>query len=96
MDTETKEKLTELQHQIEMLRTDMEANMKTMKAENESAIDRLLASNEKNVDELRTDYEKLRTGYEKLRTDIGKGINKLIMVLMAIGGIGVAVISLLI
>ena len=41
MDTETKEKLTEQQHQIEMLRTDMEANMRTMKAENESAIDRL-------------------------------------------------------
>ena len=61
MDAETKEKLTELQHQIEMLRTDMEANMKTMRAENEaahakneSAVDRLVASNEKAIGGLRT------------------------------------------
>ena len=61
MDTETKEKLTEQQHQIEMLRTDMEANMRTMKAENESAIDRLQLSNEKSIGGLRTDMERLRS-----------------------------------
>ena len=60
MDTETKEKLTEQRHQVEMLRTDMEANVRTMKADNEaalakneSAIDRLVASNEKAIAELR-------------------------------------------
>ena len=46
MDTETKEKLTEQQHQIEMLRTETEANMK---AENESAIERLRTDMERNV-----------------------------------------------
>ena len=49
MDTETKEKLTEQQHQIEMLRTETEASMKTMKAENESAIERLRTDMERNV-----------------------------------------------
>ena len=64
MDAETKEKLTELQHQYDLLKTDVEANMKTMKAQNESAIDRLLASNEKAIGGLRTDFEKLRTTVE--------------------------------
>ena len=54
MDTETKEKLTELQHQHDLLRTDMEANMKTMKANNEAT----LAKNESAIDRLRTDMEK--------------------------------------
>ena len=58
MDTETKEKLTEQQHQIEMLRTETEANMRTMKAESESAIDRLQLSNEKAIGGLRSDHEK--------------------------------------
>ncbi|MCY4037902.1 MAG: hypothetical protein OXF09_00390 [Hyphomicrobiales bacterium] len=44
MDTETKEKLTELQHQQEILRTGMEANMKTMKAESETSYERLQSS----------------------------------------------------
>ena len=54
MDTETKEKLTEQQHQIEMLRTDMEANVRTMKAESDSA----LSKNEAAIAGLRTDIEK--------------------------------------
>ena len=60
MDNETEKKLTELQHQHELLRTDMEANVRTMKADNEtalakneSAVDRLIASNEKAIAELR-------------------------------------------
>ena len=61
MNTETEGKLTELQHQNEMLRTDIESNMKTMKAENESAIDRLQLSNERSIGGLRTDMERLRT-----------------------------------
>ena len=64
MDAETKEKLTELQHQYDLLKTEVEANMKTMRAQNESAIDRLLASNEKAIGGLRTDFEKLRTTVE--------------------------------
>ena len=64
MDAETKEKLTKLQHQHDLLRTEVEANMKTMRAQNESAIDRLLASNEKAIGGLRTDFEKLRTTVE--------------------------------
>ena len=65
MDNETEKKLTELQHQHDLLRTDMEGNMKSMRAENreaiaknESAIDRLVASNEKAIGDLRTDMEK--------------------------------------
>ena len=65
MDAETKEKLTKLQHQHDLLRTEVEANMKTMRAQNESAIDRLLASNEKAIRELRTDFEKPRTTIEE-------------------------------
>ena len=64
-DNETEKKLTEQQHQHELLRRDMEGNMKAMKAENreaiaknESAIDRLVASNEKAIGDLRTDMEK--------------------------------------
>ena len=38
-DAETKEKLTELQHQHDLLKTEVEANMKTMRAQNESTID---------------------------------------------------------
>ena len=38
MDTETKEKLTELQHQQDMLRNKVEVNMETVKADNERAI----------------------------------------------------------
>ena len=64
MDAETKEKLTELQHQYDLLKTEVEANMKTMRAQNESAIDRLLASNEKAIGGLRMDFEKLRTTVE--------------------------------
>ena len=51
MDTETEKKLTKQQHQIDLLRTDMEANMKTLRAENEvtltkqeAAIDRFRLS----------------------------------------------------
>ena len=65
MDHETKEKLNDLQHQHELLRADMEGNMKAMRAENreaiaknESAIDRLVASNEKAIGDLRADMEK--------------------------------------
>lgn len=49
---------------------------------NESAIDRLQSSNEKTIGEIRTDYGGLRTDFEKLRTDIGRGINKLLIVLV--------------
>ena len=67
-DTETKEKLTELQHQIEMLRTDMEANMKTMRAENDSA----LSMNEAAIERLRTGIALSRNeaAIERLRTGI--------------------------
>ena len=83
MDTETKEKLAELQHQHDLLRTDMEANMKTMKANNEAT----LAKNESAIDRLRTDIEKtfggLRTDNEKaiggLRTDMEKNVNTITM-----------------
>ena len=61
MDTETKEKLTEQQHQIEMLRTDVEGNMRIMKAENNEA----LAKNEAAIGGLLKDNEKLRTDMEK-------------------------------
>ena len=64
MDTEIEKKLTEQQHQIEMLREKVQGSMKTMKAENESAIDRLQLSNEKAIGGLRTDFEKLRTTIE--------------------------------
>ena len=54
MGTETKEKLTELQHQHDLLKTRVDGKMETIEAknkaalaENESAIDRLVASNER-------------------------------------------------
>ena len=107
MDTETKENLTELRHQQELLKERMEGNMKAMKAENnealiknESSIDRLQSSNEKAIGELQLSNEKnvgeLRTDFEKLRTDIGRGINKLLIVLIAICGVGVAIMGLLV
>ena len=118
MDNETKENLTELRHQQELLKERMEGNMKAMKAENnealiknESSIDRLQSSNEKAIGELQLSNEKnigelqlsneknvgeLRTDFEKLRTDIGRGINKLLIVLIAICGVGVAIMGLLV
>ena len=60
MDTETKEKLTELQHQQELLTEKVEGNMKIMRAENDSALSR----NEAAIAGLRTDFEKLRTTIE--------------------------------
>ena len=60
MDNETEKKLTELQHQQELLSERVEGNMKTMRAENGEA----LAKNEAAIAGLRTDFEKLRTTIE--------------------------------
>ena len=86
MNNETEKKLTELQHQQDLLREKVEASMKVMESENkvtltkhEFAIKQLQLSNEKAIGSLRTDNEKaiggLRTDNEKaiggLRTDFG-------------------------
>ena len=89
MDIETKEKLTEQQHQIEMLKTEVEANMKTLRADNEvaltkheAAIDRLQASNEKGIGELRTDMARLRINiFIQMVTVVGAGIAILALIL---------------
>ena len=47
MDNETKEKLTEQQHQIDRLSDKVEANMKIMKADNESALSKTEAAIER-------------------------------------------------
>ena len=72
-----------------MLRTDMEANMKTLRADNEvaltkheAAIGRFQASNEKAIGGFQSSNEKaigeLRTDFEKLRTTIEKNSKTLI------------------
>ena len=96
MDTETEKKLTEQQHQIEMLRNNVEAKMETMEANNkaahaesESAIERLRTDNVKAVGELRTDMEKsISSSTTKLMTFTGVAI--------AAVGVFVSVVSLII
>ncbi|MCY4033569.1 MAG: hypothetical protein OXF19_06005 [Hyphomicrobiales bacterium] len=85
MDTETKEKLTEQQHQIEMLRTDVEGNMRIMKAENNEA----LAKNEAAIGGLLKDNE-------KLRTDMEKSINAHTTKMMIFLGVAVGIITLIV
>ncbi|MCY4038327.1 MAG: hypothetical protein OXF09_02585, partial [Hyphomicrobiales bacterium] len=84
-DTETKEKLTEQQHQIEMLRTDVEGNMRIMKAENNEA----LAKNEAAIGGLLKDNE-------KLRTDMEKSINAHTTKMMIFLGVAVGIITLIV
>ena len=96
MDTETKEKLTEQQHQIEMLRNNVEAKMETMEAnnkatlsENKTAIERLIASNER----FRSDIEK---AVGELRTTTERNSRVLLLEIAGVMGLGVAVISLIV
>ena len=110
MTTYLEREFESLKEIVEAKMETMEAKNKTFLVENVAAIDRLRLDYEKAIDRLRLDYEKaigglrsdhekaigeLRTDYERLRTDIGRGVNKLIMVLIAIGGVSVAVVSLL-
>ena len=100
MESDTEKKLTELQHQHELLRTDMETNVKTMKAHNEAT----LAKNESAIDRLRTDIEKalggLRTDNERavggLRTDMEKNVNSITMRVIGVVGFGVAFLAIFI
>ena len=89
MDTETKEMLTELQHQHDLLRTDVEANVRTMKANNEAT----LAKNESAIDRLRVDIEKAVGG---LRTDMEKSVNSITMRVIGVVGFGVAFLAIFI
>ncbi|MCY4030498.1 MAG: hypothetical protein OXF05_00075 [Hyphomicrobiales bacterium] len=106
MDTETEEKLTGQQYQIDRLSDKVEAKMETMVAKNkaahaesESAIDRL--SNAEAIGELRSDYEKaigeLRSDYKKaigeFRTDMEKSISSNTAKLMTFTGIAIAVLG---
>ena len=78
MDTETEKKLTEQQHQIEMLRTDMEANMKTMKAESDSALSKNAAA----IERLRTTIEgNSRTLLMQMILVVGVGVGILALIL---------------
>ena len=100
MDAETEKKLTGQQHQIEMLGTKMEANMKTMKAESESA----LSKNEAAIAGLRTDIEKalgeFRATTEKalgeFRTTTEKKSRVLLLEIAGVVGGVVAIISLIV
>ena len=96
-DTETKEKLTEQQHQIEMLRNNVEAKMETMEANNkaahaesESAIERLRTDNVKAIGGLRSDYEK---AIGELRTDVEKSISSSTTKLMTFTGVAIAAVG---
>ncbi|MCY4034148.1 MAG: hypothetical protein OXF29_00655 [Hyphomicrobiales bacterium] len=89
MDAETEKKLTGQQHQIEMLGTKMEANMKTMKAENESA----LSKNEAAIAGLRTDIEK---ALGEFRTTTEKKSRVLLLEIAGVVGGVVAIISLIV
>ena len=89
MDAETEKKLTGQQHQIEMLGTKMEANMKTMKAENESA----LSKNEAAIAGLRTDIEK---ALGEFRTTTEKKSKVLLLEIAGVVGVVVAIISLIV
>ena len=78
MDNETKENLTELRHQQELLRTDVEGNMRTMKAENNEA----LAKNEAAIERPRTDIEKnINTHTTKIMIFIGVVIGVVTLIL---------------
>ena len=97
MDAETEKKLTEQQHQIDLLKEKIEGNMKAMKAENESAIDRLQLSNEKAIGALRTDNEKaigaLRTDHEKA---IGELRSTIFIQMISVATLVVAVVGVFI
>ena len=102
MDTETKEKLTDQQHQIEMLRTDMEANMRTVKAEsnetlakNEAAIDRLVASNAAAIGRLVASNAEYRADNDKLRADMEKSFNAHTTKMMIFIGVAIGVLTLI-
>ena len=78
MDTETKGKLTELQHQHELLKEKVEGSMETMEANNRAA----LAKNESAIDRLRTDMERLRTGiFIQMVAVVGAGVAILAFIL---------------
>lgn len=100
MENETRDKLTEQQHQIDKLRTKVEARMETMEAKNESAIDRLQLSNEKSIGGLRTDMGELRTDMEKavggLRTDMERSINSSTTKIMVFTGIAITVVGVVV
>ena len=84
-----------LKREIDSLKENNVAAIDRLQSSNEKAIGELRTGHEKAIGGLRTDFGELRTDFEKLRTDIGRGVNKLIMVLIAIGGVSVAVVSLL-
>ena len=86
MDTETKEKLTELKHQHDMLGNDVEADMKTMKADNEAT----LAKNESAIDRLRVDIEK---ALGEFRTTTERRSRVLLLEVACVVGFVVAVMS---
>lgn len=85
METDTKEKLIELQHQIELSKKDTEGGMKVMKAENNEA----LAKNEAAIAELLKDNE-------RLRTDMEKSINAHTTKMMIFTGVAVGIITLIV
>ena len=71
MDSETEKELTELQHQHGLLKTGVEANMKTMRAENDSA----LSKNEAAIERLRTTIEgNARTLLLEIAAVVGLGV----------------------
>ena len=100
MDTETKEKLTEQQHQIDLLREKVEAKMESMEAknkafliENVSTIDRLQSSNEQVIGGLRTDIEK---ALGKFRTITEKNFRFLFLGVAVVVGLGFALLGMFI
>ena len=73
-----KEKLTEQQHQIEMLKKDMEAKVGTMRSENDSA----LSKNEAAIERLRTTIEgNARTLLVQMILVVGAGVGILALIL---------------
>ncbi|MCY4035094.1 MAG: hypothetical protein OXE98_07410 [Hyphomicrobiales bacterium] len=88
-DAETEKKLTEQQHQIKMLRNNVEAKMETMEgnnkaahAESESAIERLRTDNVRAIGELRTTIqENARTFLVQMILVVGAGVAILAFIL---------------
>ncbi len=110
MDTETEEKLTGQQYQIDRLSDKVEAKMETMVAKNkathaesESAIDRFRLSNVEAIEELRTENVKaigrLRLDYEKaigeLRSTIERSARNLLVQMILVVGAGVAILAVI-
>ncbi|MCY4033045.1 MAG: hypothetical protein OXF09_08925 [Hyphomicrobiales bacterium] len=77
MDTETKEKPAELQHQQDMLKKDMEAKTEIMESNNESA----LSKNEAAIERLRTDIENINAHTTKMMIFIGVVIGAIALIL---------------